>query len=51
MSRILVAYGSKHGATQEISEAIAAVIGSAVYIKRWRPEARHFSSACSAGPA
>ena len=66
MSRVLVGYGSKHGATAEIAEAVAdelrqtghevdclpaekvtgvdaydaAVIGSAVYMKRWRPEAR-----------
>lgn len=65
MSRVLVAYGTKHGATREIAEAIAeelreaghevdclsaelvqnldaydaAVIGSAVYMKRWRREA------------
>jgi len=66
MSNVLVAYASKHGATEEIAEAIAdelrraghsvdcvsaervtglasydaAVIGSAVYMARWRPEAR-----------
>lgn len=66
MSKVLVAYASKHGATEEIAEAIAdelraaghsvdcvsaervtelgsydaAVIGSAVYMARWRPEAR-----------
>ena len=66
MSQVVVAYGSKHGATAEIAEAVAdelrqaghevdclsaeqvsgldaydaAVIGSAVYMKRWRPEAR-----------
>jgi len=66
MSRVLVAYGTKHGATAEIAEAIAeelrrgghdvdcvgadeasgvdaydaAVIGSAVYMKRWRSEAK-----------
>jgi menaquinone-dependent protoporphyrinogen oxidase len=66
MSNVLVAYGSKHGATEEIARAIAdelgkaghsvecvpaesvtglgsydaAVIGSAVYMGRWRPAAR-----------
>ena len=66
MSRVLVAYGTKHGATAEIADTVAdelrqtghmveclradqvqsveaydaAVIGSAVYMKRWRPEAR-----------
>jgi menaquinone-dependent protoporphyrinogen oxidase len=66
MSNVLVAYGSKHGATEEIARAIAdelgkaghsvdclsaesvtglgsydaAVIGSAVYMARWRPAAR-----------
>ena len=66
MSLVLIAYGSKHGATAEIAEAIAdvlraaghdadcvpadrvraidrydaVVIGSAVYMKRWRPDAR-----------
>ena len=69
MSRVLVAYGTKHGATREIAEAIAeelsdepdttstawrpthvtgvddydaVVVGSAVYMKRWRSEARRF---------
>lgn len=68
MSKVLVAYASKHGSTAEIAEAVAeairegghqvdcievgeaggvdgydaAVIGSAVYIKRWRGDAKHF---------
>jgi menaquinone-dependent protoporphyrinogen oxidase len=66
MNRVLVTYGSKHGSTAEIAQAIAeelqqagasvdclsadrvdhldqydaVVMGSAVYMKRWRPEAR-----------
>ena len=66
MSRLLVAYSSKHGATAEIADAIAdelrrrgneadclpaenvedidaydaAIVGSAVYAKRWRRGAR-----------
>ncbi|MBS1870216.1 MAG: flavodoxin [Actinobacteria bacterium] len=68
MAKVLVAYGSKRGATAEIAEAIAAVLrepghtvdcaeagtvgaldgydavvlGSAVYMRRWRGDARHF---------
>jgi menaquinone-dependent protoporphyrinogen oxidase len=67
MARVLVAYASKHGSTEEIAEAVAeelrgcgheadcvragdvravdgydaVVIGSAVYIKRWRGDAKH----------
>lgn len=66
--KVLVAYASKMGATQEIAEAIGAelrarghqvdvtevtsvgsiapydavVLGSAIYIRRWRPEAVRF---------
>jgi menaquinone-dependent protoporphyrinogen oxidase len=68
MTRILVAYASKHGSTVEIADTIseelcrhqldverrsagdvkalggydAVVLGSAVYMKRWQPEARRF---------
>jgi menaquinone-dependent protoporphyrinogen oxidase len=68
MTKLLVAYASKHGSTAEIAAAIGdelgaagidadviqasevsdvepyagVVLGSAVYMKRWRPEARHF---------
>jgi len=68
MSKVLVAYASKHGSTTEIAEAVAGeiaaaghdvdcveaksagtvddydaiVIGSAVYIKRWQGDAKHF---------
>jgi menaquinone-dependent protoporphyrinogen oxidase len=68
MTRVLVAYASKHGSTTEIAYAIAeelgrhqldvechragdvktldsydtVVLGSAVYMKRWQPEARRF---------
>lgn len=68
-ARVLVTYGTKHGATAEIAEAIAdairgrgagadcmpagqapddlsgydaVVLGSAVYMKRWRRDARRF---------
>jgi menaquinone-dependent protoporphyrinogen oxidase len=66
VSGVLVAYGTKHGSTAEIAEAIAdvlrqgghnvdctpagdvsephaydaAVVGSAVYVRRWRRDAR-----------
>jgi menaquinone-dependent protoporphyrinogen oxidase len=66
--RVLVAYASKHGSTEEIAQAIAerlqaeglesdcrhagdvkeldgygaVVLGSAVYMKRWRHEAKRF---------
>ncbi len=66
--KVLVAYASKRGSTEEIAEAIsrtlrredlsveckpaveveslepydAVVLGSAVYMKRWRGDARHF---------
>lgn len=66
--KVLVAYASKHGSTEEIAEAIAGglrgggheadcldagsvpsldpydavVLGSAVYMRRWRREARRF---------
>jgi menaquinone-dependent protoporphyrinogen oxidase len=68
MSRVLVAYGSKHGSTAEIAAAVAGtlhdhgleadclqagevddvagydavILGSAVYMRRWRREARRF---------
>jgi len=68
VSKLLVAYASKHGSTAEIAEAVAAtlreagivvdcadvreigdlagydavVIGSAVYMRRWRGDAKRF---------
>ncbi|MDA0165016.1 hypothetical protein OM076_32405 [Solirubrobacter ginsenosidimutans] len=68
MSRVLVTFGSKHGATAEIAEMVAetlrargldvdcvdagdveridgydaVILGSAVYMRRWRREARQF---------